>query len=124
MPSFIPVVCPSCGSKLEATIDPGRYACPSCGNEFLLEDGGRIQSAAESDHVSEAVRQARAKRDAEAQARIADQAKAAWEEKQAAAQHADPLAYWLQQNKTLLYTVLAVGGLILMGLVYFVIAMR
>ena len=124
MPSFVPIVCPSCGSKLEATVDPGRYACPSCGNEFLLEDEGRVQSAAETDHVSAAVRQARAKRDAEAQARIAAQAKDAWEQKQAAARREQPLAFWLEEHKALVSAVVVIAGLILMGLVYVIIMMR
>jgi transposase-like protein len=124
MPSFIPMVCPTCGSKLEATVDPGRYACPSCGNEFLLENGGQLATTAETDQVTEAVRQARARRTAEAQARIVAQVKTDWENKQAAFQREQPLRYWLEENKTLVSAVVAVIGLLLMGLVYVVIAMR
>jgi predicted RNA-binding Zn-ribbon protein involved in translation (DUF1610 family) len=124
MPSFIPVVCPTCGGKLEATVDAGRYACPSCGNEYLLEQGGRIQSAAETDQVTEAVHQARARRAAEAQARITAQAKAAWEQKQETARHEQPLNYWLQEHRTLVVAVMAAVGLILMGVVYVLIIMH
>lgn len=124
MSNFIPVICPTCGSKLDASRDAQRYVCPSCGNEYLLNGNAAVPPTEEADRMTEAERQARAQRAAEAQARIAAETKAAWEQKQETTRREQPFAYWLQENRTLIYAVVAVGGLILMGLVYVIIAMR
>jgi transposase-like protein len=42
MSEFISLTCPSCGSKLKITDDIDRFACRSCGNEFIVNRGEGI----------------------------------------------------------------------------------
>jgi ribosomal protein S27E len=37
---FITLSCPSCGHKLEITLDNDRFACAACGKEYLVEQSG------------------------------------------------------------------------------------
>lgn len=47
MAEFLSLSCKSCGAKLEPTIKQGVFACPACGNEYLLQSNGDIKAVGE-----------------------------------------------------------------------------
>jgi primosomal protein N' len=44
MKDFVTLTCPSCGGKLQITIDVERFACANCGNEHIVQRSGGIIS--------------------------------------------------------------------------------
>mgnify|MGYP001415144564 CR=1 FL=1 len=42
MTDFITLFCPNCGAKLEMTNDTDRFACASCGREYIVKRTGGI----------------------------------------------------------------------------------
>ena len=44
MAEFVILSCPSCGGKLEITLDIERFACANCGREQVVKRGGGIIS--------------------------------------------------------------------------------
>jgi hypothetical protein len=119
MNAFVPLICPACGSKLAATEDPSRYACASCGNEYLLDAGGSLQSpapqAGEPAHMPPLT--------AEVRARLEAEARANWERQQADSRQ-QPLAFWLQQHQRWVAIVAFVVAVLLIAAVYFLILTR
>ena len=44
MNNFIPLTCPSCGTRLQISNDLEQFACGSCGNEYVVRRGGGVIS--------------------------------------------------------------------------------
>jgi ribosomal protein S27E len=44
MPDFITLSCPSCGNKLQITKEIERFACTSCGSEYIVIRRGGIMA--------------------------------------------------------------------------------
>ena len=117
MDSFVPLICPACGSKLAATEDPARYACASCGNEYLLDAGRLLQPPAAEPGAPPRLPPLTG----EVRARLEAEARARGEQQQADLRQQQPLAYWLQQHPRGVSVAAVVAALLLMAAVYFVI---
>ena len=119
MSAFVPLICPACGSRLAATEDPVRYACASCGNEYLLDAGGSLQlpgpQASASPRMPPLTAEVRARLKAEAQAR--------WDRQQAEFRQQQPVAFWLQHQRWVGIVVFVVAAL-LIAAVYVLILTR
>ncbi len=52
MAEFLSLTCKSCGAKLEPTTKRDIFACPACGNEYLLQANGEIKAVGEQIVIS------------------------------------------------------------------------